>query len=386
MLNSKARVKGENLGNSQHSQKPILESISVYFHIPFCRRKCPYCHFYVIPQTKSFQEILLQALKQEWNLYLPLIRGKKIVSVYFGGGTPFLFGPDAIEEVLSWIGPLEAEITLEANPEDVSFETMKPFQRIGINRVSLGVQSLDDATLQMLGRHHTAETAKKAVLATAKTGIDNITIDLMYEIPNQKLSGWTSTLHEALALPIRHLSLYNLTFEPQTVFFKKRASLTPLLPTADQSLQMLNQGVEILETRFKRYEISAFAEPGFESRHNTGYWEGRPFLGFGPSAFSHWEGRRYRNICDLKKYSEALSLNQSPVDFEEKLSPLASLHERLAVRLRLLQGIQIPDYPVDPSLYHTLQEKGWLQIEGTKARLTKTGLLFYDSVASEIVL
>jgi oxygen-independent coproporphyrinogen-3 oxidase len=364
----------------------IGERASLYFHIPFCRRKCPYCHFYVVPQTKSFQEILLQALKQEWNLYQPLIQGKKIVSVYFGGGTPFLFGPDAIEEILSWINPTDAEITLEANPEDVSFETMKPFQQIGINRVSIGVQSLDDPTLQMLGRHHTAEAAKEAVLATAKTGIDNITIDLMYEIPTQKLSGWITTLHEALTLPIRHLSLYNLTFEPQTVFFKKRASLTPLLPTADESLQMLNTAVEILQTRLKRYEISAFAESGFESRHNTGYWEGRPFLGFGPSAFSDWEGRRYRNICDLKKYSEALANKQSPVDFEEKLSPLASLHERLAVRLRLLKGIQTTDYPVDPQLYQTLQDKGWVEVQDTTARLTKTGLLFYDSVAETIIL
>ena len=375
------------VGNGVSSKilMPTTGEISLYFHIPFCRRKCPYCHFYVVPQTKPFQESLLQALKLEWKLYQTLIVGKKIVSVYFGGGTPFLFGPDAIEEVLSWINPSKAEITLEANPEDVTFETMKPFQKIGINRVSLGVQSLDNPTLKMLGRHHTAQQAQEAVIATAKTGIDNITIDLMYEIPTQKLAGWITTLHEALALPIRHLSLYNLTFELQTLFFKKKSSLLPLLPSAEESLIMLESAVEILESRLKRYEISAFAEPGFESRHNTGYWEGRPFLGFGPSAFSDWEGRRYRNICDLKKYSKALNTVHSPIDFEEKLSPLASLHERLAVRLRLLKGVQIQDYPVNPHLYKKLQDKGWIEIKGTTARLTKQGLLFHDSVAEEIV-
>jgi oxygen-independent coproporphyrinogen III oxidase len=365
---------------------PTTGEISLYFHIPFCRRKCPYCHFYVVPHNEGFQTILLKALRQEWQLYQHLTAGKKIVSVYFGGGTPFLFGPTAIQEILSWVrAPKEAEITLEANPEDVTLEAMQAYAKAGINRVSLGVQSLDDATLKMLGRHHTAEQAKQAVVATSQA-IDNITIDLMYEIPSQRLPGWIETLNQATQLPIRHLSLYNLTFEPQTVYFKKRSELTPLLPSSDESLQMLNAAVEILEKKLPRYEISAFAEKGFESKHNTGYWEGRPFLGFGPSAFSDWEGRRYRNSCDLKKYAEALDTGKSPVDFEEKLSPLASLHERLAIRLRLLSGIEMKDYPVDPKIYQKLEEKGWIKLEKNRACLTQQGLLFYDSVAEEVVL
>lgn len=364
---------------------PTTGEISLYFHIPFCRRKCPYCHFYVVPHNEGFQAILLKALRLEWQLYQHLTAGKKIVSVYFGGGTPFLFGAAAIQEILSWIQPRQAEITLEANPEDVTLEAMQAYAKAGINRVSLGVQSLDDATLKMLGRHHTAQQAKQAVLATSQA-IDNITIDLMYEIPSQRLPGWIETLNQAVQLPIRHLSLYNLTFEPQTVYFKKRSELTPLLPSSDESLQMLQTAVDIVGEKLPRYEISAFAEKGFESKHNTGYWEGRPFLGFGPSAFSDWEGRRYRNSCDLKKYAEALDTGKSPVDFEEKLSPLASLHERLAIRLRLLNGIEMSEYPVDPKLFQKLEEKGWLKFENNRVRLTEEGLLFYDSAAEEIIL
>lgn len=367
---------------------PTTGEISLYFHIPFCRRKCPYCHFYVLPQENSFHKTLLDSLRLEWDLNKHHLQDQKIVSVYFGGGTPFLIGPEAIAEILSWIDPpADAEITLEANPEDVSLNAMQAFAQAGINRVSLGIQSLDDHLLKVLGRHHSAEQARQAVLTTAKAGISNITIDLMYEIPEQTVASWKNTLDQLSSLPITHLSLYNLTIEPQTVFYKKRSSLTPLLPSSEDSLIMLNMAVEALQQLgLQRYEISAFAKEGFIARHNTGYWLGRPFLGFGPSAFSYFEGKRYRNFCDLKKYAAMLQTGKSPVDFAEELSPLASLHERLAVQLRLLVGVDKSKFPVDEALYRKLQEKGWLQMDHTKAQLTQLGLLFYDSVAEEIVL
>lgn len=362
--------------------------VSLYFHIPFCRRKCPYCHFYVVPNENRFEKTLLEALRLEWERNRHLIQGKEIVSVYFGGGTPFLIGPQAIKEILGWIRPpLSAEITLEANPEDVTLSAMQAFAGAGINRASLGVQSLDDALLKVLGRHHSSTQAESAILTTYEAGISNITIDLMYEIPTQTLSSWQQTLGRLSSLPITHLSLYNLTIEPQTVFYKRRSALAPLLPSSEDSLAMLNLAVQKLQQiGLSRYEISAFAKEGYLARHNTGYWVGRPFLGFGPSAFSYFNGKRYRNFCDLKKYAEVLRANQSPVDFEEELSPLASLHERLAVRLRLLEGVDMQDFPVDPSLYQKLQDKGWLAIDGSRAKLTEQGLLFYDSVAEEIVI
>lgn len=330
----------------------------------------------------------MDSLRLEWDQNKHLVSGKQIVSVYFGGGTPFLIGPEAISEILSWIKPPPAaEITLEANPEDVTLPAMQAFAEAGISRVSLGVQSLDNPLLKLLGRHHSAEQAISAIHAVRKAGISNVTIDLMYEIPQQTLSSWKNTLFQLENLPITHLSLYNLTIEPRTVFYKNRAELTPQLPSSEESLHMLNYATQFLEKMgLKRYEISAFAKDGFTSRHNTGYWTGRPFLGFGPSAFSFWEGKRYRNVCDLKKYSSLLQSGSSPIDFTEQLSPLASLHERLAVNLRMLEGVDPKEFPACDALYRKLQEKGWLHLDKQRARLTEQGLLFYDCVAEEIIL
>jgi oxygen-independent coproporphyrinogen III oxidase len=365
----------------------ITEEISLYFHIPFCRKKCPYCSFYVIPENERQEIQLFQALKLEWRLYERFIKKRKVVSIYFGGGTPSLFNPKYIETILSWINPdRSVEITLEANPENICKETVRPLVDIGINRISLGVQSFDEKTLQLLQRGHTPQKASQAIEDVASSGIENISIDLMYEIPTQKIDSWIATVNYALEMPITHLSLYNLTFEPRTVFFKNKSTLVPQLPSSAQSLEMLNFAVDCIEKKLKRYEISAFAKNGFESKHNSGYWKGIDFLGFGPSAFSYWEGSRYQNFCNLQKYSRALDEGKSPIAFTEKLSPTAALHEKLAIALRLLDGVKIAKYPIASEIYHKLINKGWLCVENGIAKLTKQGLLFYDSVAEEIVL
>lgn len=358
--------------------------LSLYIHVPFCTKKCPYCHFFVVPSAGH--EAYLKALEQEWKLIQPLIQDKQIVSLYVGGGTPSLLGPENIAKILSWI-PCSGEITLEANPDDITLEKMEAFRKAGINRVSIGVQSLDNPLLKTLGRLHTAQKAIEAIQMTAEAGITNITIDLMYELPGQTLSSWQNTLSQLENLPITHLSLYNLTFEPGAVFHKKQKELSPLLPTPEDSLAMLTAACTILPTLgLQRYEISAFAKTGFESQHNTGYWTGRPFLGLGPSAFSYWEGRRFRNFCHLKKWETLLSENTLPRDFDEKLSPLASLHERLAVRLRLLEGAPRSEFPIDSSLLSNLVSKKFITLTETHILLTDHGRLFYDSVAEEIVL
>lgn len=363
-----------------------LSPIGIYIHVPFCTKKCPYCHFFVVPSDLSSYDHFIQSLKQEWEMIQPLIKEKKIISVYFGGGTPSLLGSKKIEEILSWI-TVEGEITLEANPDDVTLEKMEAFQKTGINRVSLGLQALDNPLLKTLGRLHTAQKAIEAVHITQQAGIKNITVDLMYEIPGQTLKIWQETLDRLEQLPITHLSLYNLTFEPGAVFYKKQKTLSPLLPPPEESLAMLEAACISLEKMgLQRYEISAFAKPGFESQHNTGYWTGRPFLGLGPSAFSFWEGRRFRNVCHLKKWHEMLAQNRLPRDFDEKLSPLASLHERLAIRLRMFDGAPRSEFPVDPTLLQKLESKGWITQTPLAISLTDQGRLFYDSVAEEIIL
>lgn len=382
------------IGNSHSSE------ISLYFHIPFCTRKCDYCHFYVVPDNLSRQELLLNAFKLEWERNLPLIQGKKLVSIYFGGGTPSLFGSNRIHQVLQLIlgSPLslvdDVEITLEANPEKVNLPLMKEYALAGINRISLGIQTLDFELLQILSRQHSPQTAIQAVHTVFEAGISNISIDLMYDLPKQNLHHWEKTLDQIPQLPITHLSLYNLTIEPHTLFFKNQVKLTPLLPNEETSLAMYEMAVEKLESfGLPAYEISAFAKANYYSRHNTGYWTGRPFLGFGPSAFSYWEGKRFRNVANLNKYAEALKNDRSPVDFEEQLDIHAHRRELFVIQLRLKCGVDLAEFEktngvLDEETKHCinkLMNQNLLYNQHERLYLSPRGMLCYDSIASELI-
>lgn len=335
----------------------------------------------------------MRGLKSEWLAQRHLLEGKRIASIYFGGGTPYLIGPKALEEILGWVKELpfetpDIEITLEANPENVTLESMQAYRNAGVNRVSIGVQSLDNSLLKVLGRQHSAHKSLDAIEITSKAGINNISIDLMYDLPNQTLETWVRTLKAVKPLPITHLSLYNLTIEPHTVFFKYRQSLQTLIPDQETSLAMVKAAFEELhKAELIQYEISAFCKNGLYAKHNVGYWTGRPFLGYGPSAFSYWEGRRFRNIANLSKYLAKLDAGQSPVDFEETLQPEAQQRELIAIKLRLFQGIE-PDALDDATkgVLENLVVEGFLQHQGRRIALSPKGILFYDDVATELVI
>lgn len=380
--------------------------VSLYFHIPFCTRKCAYCHFYVLPDKEPLKQKLLRSLQQEWQLRLPLLQNregevkKQIVSIYFGGGTPALFGPQAIQTLLDTIraSPISiadsCEITLEANPENITAVRIREYADTGINRISIGLQTLDEALLPRLNRTHTAQEGIEAVIQTASSGISNISIDLMYELPEQNLASWIQTLKQACTLPITHISLYNLTIEPVTTFFKQRHTLQPLLPTQEVSAAMYKTAIEILGAHgFPQYEISAFAKQNYFSRHNTGYWTGRPFLGFGPSAFSYWEGKRFRNVPHLDKYAEALAQGKMVLDSEEELEKPAQQRELLAIHLRLLEGVNLHLFQqkngaLEKSTWNTidaLKNQDLLRQDQEKLSLTEKGRMFYDSVATELI-
>jgi len=379
---------------------PTTGDISLYFHIPFCTKKCHYCHFFVLLDKISEHKRLIEAICLDIDLWAQALSGKRLVSIYFGGGTPSLLKPEEISAILSHVNkiipfdPAKIEITLEANPETITKEKMRAFADCGINRVSIGVQTLDDALLEKLGRTHRAQTSINAVEATASAGFDNITIDLMYDIPCQTMESWQNTLQGVIKLPISHLSLYNLTIEPHTVFFKYQEKLRKELPDAECSADMYKMAQSVLEgSGLKQYEISAFARDGAVSRHNIGYWTGRPFLGFGPSAFSYWEGKRFRAVANLNRYEEALRSSRSPVDFSEELLPEQRRRELLAIALRLKSGVDLIDFQqqqglLDPALMdtiHNLQKEGLLAITQNTISLTEKGILFYDTVAVEII-
>lgn len=369
-------------GNTQE-----IKDISLYFHIPFCTKKCPYCHFYVIPNHQAFHPLLAEGLEKEWGFRKPEIETKPIASIYFGGGTPSLFGPRSIGDILSRIQtPPSCEITIEANPEEASEPLLAEYRKLGINRLSLGVQSLDDRSLQTLERIHSAAKAKEAIWAAARAGFTNISIDLMYDLPGQTEASLRYTLDQIKDLPIAHVSLYNLTFEPHTVFYKRKEKLLPQVPSPPESLRLLQNAVDALESAgLKRYEISAF---GLPSVHNSGYWTARPFLGFGPSACSFWNKSRFRNVANLQRYARSLNEGRLAIDFEEKLQYPADVKELLAVQLRLKKGVDLSSWNLPEETDKTLQQlkrEGFVQQTNSLWQLTDKGMLFYDTVAVELI-
>ncbi len=332
----------------------------------------------------------MESLLLEWNRIQDKIEGQEVVSIYFGGGTPTLFGVEPIAKILSTLEKeanlaTDCEITIEANPEDVTPSLMEGYREAGINRVSIGVQSLQDDSLIVLERTHNANKAVEAIEATYNAGLHNISIDLMYDLPNQSLKSFQKTLDQVGSLPITHLSLYNLTIEPNTAFFKRTLSL----PSSEESFKMLQAATNHLgEIGLHRYEISAFAKPGFTSKHNTGYWTARPFFGLGPSAFSYHNGARFRNSANINKYAKALKANTTPVDFKEKLPYPQSVHELLAVELRLLRGVDLEKFTLPKSthsLVERLTDEGYFEENASRLKLSEKGLLFYDTVAGELV-
>lgn len=377
----------------------MIFDIGLYFHIPFCQKKCPYCHFYVAKNSEADKDILLQALQIEWKSKLHHVQGKRVPSIYFGGGTPTLFGAERLrillERIRKEITPTtDIEITMEANPESLTRNYLRALRQMGINRLSVGVQSLDSNLLKMLGRNHTVQSIEKALLEARKVGFHNISIDIMYEIPKQTWESWEKTVQRALYLPITHISLYNLTFEKGTPFYRKYEHLKTYLPSQEEGAKMLQYAVATWEAAgFKRYEISAFArEEKYRSQHNLGYWTGKLFLGFGPSAFGYINGERMQNTFPLKRYADALLQGKQPVQFREKLEYPNNMRELLAIHLRILEGVPLDTFHKNHKLdketensIHSLIKRGWLKKRDKYLQLTDIGRLFYDSIAIELI-
>ncbi len=369
------------------------KNLSLYFHIPFCRKKCPYCHFYSAYYTKDLMNKYLVAVKKQIDLYKKYFANRNIVSIYFGGGTPSIIGNTAIEAILLSldIDLKNIEITIEANPEDVSLKKMQNFKKIGINRISLGVQSFDNSLLKLLKRNHNKKDILKSIDDIYLSGINNISIDLMYDIPHQSLQVFENTLNTLTNLPITHLSIYNLTFEKNTQFFKEKEKYLPFIPKDKLSIQMLDLLTEKLKNmKFQRYEISAFAKNNKISQHNIGYWQAREFLGFGPSAFSYFEKKRFSIVKSISKYIAAINNNSSFINYSEKLEYPDNIHELLLINLRIIEGINLNTFQknhgkIPQKTLETLKHSEFINFTNERICLSKKGLLFYDSLAEIIV-
>ena len=356
--------------------------MGIYLHIPFCKSRCKYCDFFSTTHMEK-REQYVEALLCEWQdrkneLHDP------IRTLYIGGGTPSTLDIDSLQLIVDslQVNTVE-EITLEVNPGDVTEEKAAAWRKIGINRLSMGVQSFNDALLQLVGRRHTAQEARNAVAIAQAAGFDNISIDLMYALPSQTMVQWQNDVEEALQLCVQHISSYGLIYEEGT-------ALTTLLEHGvieavdeDTEMQMYDYLVERLTANgYVHYEVSNFALPGRESKHNSSYWNDTPYLGLGAGAHSYDGQTRSWNISNLDQYIEqALSHRLQPE--KEELTAEARHMERVMLGLRTNQGVAVEDINMAKAEVHLQQ--GWLRQEGNRVIATTQGFHVLNRIIEDLV-
>lgn len=382
-------------------------AFSVYVHVPFCAHKCPYCDFNTYAVAHIPEREYVNALCVELDHYRddPRFAGRRVKSVFFGGGTPSLLSEAAVAQIVDRINasfPIidGAEITLEANPNDGESAKLAGFRSAGVNRISFGVQSFDNKRLQILGRNHSAAEAIKAIERAAQVGISNVSLDIIFGVPNQSLTELESDLNQALALPIRHLSTYSLTIEPGTPFFQRQARGLLTMPPDERVATMLERIPELaLAGGLRRYEISNYALPGSESVHNMVYWSGGDYLGIGAGAHSYFAryrvageieaAERWSNLALPQSYIEAANKNEV-VSWRETLDRPALKFEFFYLGLRRTElGVSEQDYKDlfgEPFSEDTAQylnqraQEGLIEYCGGRTRLTVRGVALADSV------
>lgn len=340
------------------------KTLGVYVHIPFCRSKCEYCDFYSLGggRSKELMDRYLHALILHIRETASLAPDYLVDSVYFGGGTPSFFGADGLKRILAEIRKRfnmdrECEVTFEANPESVNAMTLHKLRSAGFNRMSLGVQNEADEVLKALGRPHTYEQAVFAVENARKAGFENISLDLMYGLPNQTREKWMQTLRTVLDLRPDHLSCYGLKVEPGTPLYTYYESAN--LPDDDTQADMYLYAVETLENfGYAQYEISNFAREGMACRHNLKYWTGGEYIGFGPSASSDFAGKRFTATASLETYLKGVHGGGVILSECETIAPRERAGEYLMLRLRTSQGINGDEYESRFLLPFDILEKG----------------------------
>jgi oxygen-independent coproporphyrinogen-3 oxidase len=377
----------------------------IYIHIPFCRQACHYCNFHFSTSLRYKNEFLAALLK-EMELFSSAEGGRShqnsdtIETIYFGGGTPSLLSADEINSIIQKVNTHftvapDAEFTLEANPDDITASKLDGWKQAGINRLSLGIQSFFEEDLRWMNRAHDAKQAIDS-LELAITRFPNITIDLIYGTPQLTNDKWKQNVEKAVSLNIPHLSCYALTVEPKTPLDKMiRQQQSPEIDTDKQSEQFLLLMQWMEEAGYEHYEISNFAKPGMRSRHNSSYWKGKNYYGFGPSAHSFDGKARWWNIANNNTYIQSIQNNLLPVEKEE-LTTTQKMNEYIMISLRTMEGLDLDKaQAIGPSRNikeHLLsnskkfEERGLLEINGNTIRLTKEGKLMADGIAADLFI
>ena len=371
----------------------------IYLHIPFCKKACHYCdfHFSTSPQYK---DQMLQALGQEIDLRKNYLAGETIETIYFGGGTPSLLSADELQILIGAITDLyevspTAEITLEANPDDLSPQKVREFRQTLINRFSIGIQSFFEEDLKWMNRAHTAPEAQSSIKRVQDAGFENITADLIYGYPLLSKPKWEHNIQQLIELHIPHISSYSMTVEPATALssFIKKGEQKPM-DEGQSSAQFLILMEQLTEAGFEHYEISNFAKPGLYSKHNSNYWEGVSYLGIGPSAHSFNGESRQWNVSNNSKYIDQIQLKKIPAEME-MLSTENRINEYIMTSLRTSKGMSLQkiterfgsDYANEVrNGLEPFADKNWINLKEQIVTLTTDGKLFADHIASELFI
>ena len=371
----------------------------IYIHIPFCKQACHYCDFHFSTSLKYKNE-MLEAILQEIIIQKLFLGNEKIETIYFGGGTPSLLSADEVNRIINTIGENfnlspQNEITLEANPDDLTFQKIKELRNTPVNRFSIGIQSFYDEDLKWMNRAHNANEAEFSVKSLQDGGFENITLDLIYGYPLLTDEKWKSNIKTVLELQVPHISCYSMTVEPQTAlasFINKGKQKA--MDEAQSAHQFVYLMEELAANGFEHYEISNFAKPGMYAKHNTNYWKGVKYLGIGPSAHSFDGQNRQWNLANNSGYLSALTKKEIPAE-KEMLSSKDKLNEYIMTSLRTMWGMSlqhIADH-FGSDLANQLKEdaspffkKQWLSINENTIYLTPAGKLYADHIASELFI
>lgn len=411
-------------GDPQQAAGPLLleecmeeerekHPVSIYLHIPFCRRKCRYCDFLSGPAGEEERSAYLAALGREIEDAGRILRadGRWVDTVFFGGGTPTILSVSEIEHLLFLLSlhvsiESDAEITMECNPGTVDYEKLCALREMGVNRLSIGVQSFRDEELRLLGRIHDRKTAETCIRDARRAGFANLNLDLMSALPGQTYGHWMENLNTAVFFDPEHLSCYSLILEEGTEFYRmQQKGELPHLPSDEEDRRMYHDTGSFLEERgYRRYEISNYAKPGFSCRHNEGYWTGHDYLGLGAGAASLYRHVRFTNTRDLAAYTAYFSGGGTAFDLEhltggtktyEKLSREDEMSEFMFLGLRRMEGVSFQDFQRrfgvslssvfgEPVRRH-LQE-GLLQERGDRLFLTERGIDISNFVLCDFLL
>ena len=380
-----------------------MKQLSLYFHFPFCLKRCRYCDFVSYPQRDRYIHLQYkEAVFQEigWKVEEENLRGAKLSTIYLGGGTPSLLFPEDVGEILNYLQHFftfssSIEITMEVNPETVNEKKINSLQKVGVNRLSVGVQSFNPRFLRFLGRSSSSEQVKDILLQMEKSGYCSWSLDLIYSLPWQSFGEWQKEIEQVLVYRPPHLSIYNLTLSPLVPLYQFAKYHAGVFPSPEEEAFYFEWATEKLEREgYRHYEISNFAQPGAECHHNLNYWKEGEYLGVGVSAWSYLGGKRQKNTSSLKNYFQRIKKGKTPITFQEELEPYQKLAEDIILHLRTKEGITVSyllaryereKIEVKLKCLEYLSQEGFIIREGERFYLSNKGILVANQIFQEIL-